>query len=350
MLGLSSKSATVALLLLFLGVVHAAPLATEKRTFDTSVRVARDEDNISQPTTVQTTNVIQTAVGPMVQTCTIKLEPITGDDGKPLVRETKSCSISMPGNGNNASGSNGSSSGSSDSGSNSSSSDSASATQASSSADSSKATQTEASASGKQAPALPLSSLRPSHPCVATEGSASATATASGANGSSEVPGSALSSGATDSGAATATGSNGSAQASPTATSGSGAGAVSAGSAVATETGASASASATASGTASASATPAPSGTGTAVGDAAGSPSSASSAADTAESSPAASFQLPGTKLQVLPIGLGVFAGISVIALIVVGLVTYERTKYRKAFRQRKLAESGAAMGYSGMA
>jgi len=51
-----------------------------------------------------------------------------------------------------------------------------------------------------------------------------------------------------------------------------------------------------------------------------------------------------------LPIGLGVFAGISVIALIVVGLVTYERTKYRKAFRARKLAESGAGMGYGGMA
>jgi hypothetical protein len=50
-----------------------------------------------------------------------------------------------------------------------------------------------------------------------------------------------------------------------------------------------------------------------------------------------------------LPIGLGVFAGISVIALIVVGLVTYERTKYRKAFRQRKLAEQGAGMGYNGM-
>ena len=42
------------------------------------------------------------------------------------------------------------------------------------------------------------------------------------------------------------------------------------------------------------------------------------------------SFTLPGKKLSVLPIGLGVFAGISVIALIVVGLVTYERTKYRK--------------------
>jgi hypothetical protein len=68
-----------------------------------------------------------------------------------------------------------------------------------------------------------------------------------------------------------------------------------------------------------------------------------------AESS-AAAFQLPGKKLSVLPIGLGVFAGISVIALIVVGLVTYERTKYRKAFRQRKLAESAAGMGYGGMA
>lgn len=59
--------------------------------------------------------------------------------------------------------------------------------------------------------------------------------------------------------------------------------------------------------------------------------------------------EVPGRRLEVLPIGLGVFAGISVIALIVVGLVTYERTKYRKAFRQRKLAEAGAAMGYSGM-
>jgi hypothetical protein len=48
----------------------------------------------------------------------------------------------------------------------------------------------------------------------------------------------------------------------------------------------------------------------------------------------------------VLPIGLGIFAGISVIALIVVGLVTYERTKYRKIFRQRKLAEQGSAPGY----
>ena len=41
-------------------------------------------------------------------------------------------------------------------------------------------------------------------------------------------------------------------------------------------------------------------------------------------------FTLPGQKLSVVPIGLGVLGGISAIALIVVGLVTYERTKYRK--------------------
>jgi len=76
-----------------------------------------------------------------------------------------------------------------------------------------------------------------------------------------------------------------------------------------------------------------------------------SGTAAAAESSDtAAPFELPGRQIAVLPIGLGVFAGISVIALIVVGLVTYERTKYRKAFRARKLAESGAGMGYGGMA
>jgi len=63
----------------------------------------------------------------------------------------------------------------------------------------------------------------------------------------------------------------------------------------------------------------------------------------------AATISMPGKQLSVLPIGLGVFAGISIIALIVVGLVTYERTKYRKAFRQRKLAETAAPLGYGGM-
>jgi len=81
-------------------------------------------------------------------------------------------------------------------------------------------------------------------------------------------------------------------------------------------------------------------------------PAAGTAAAEQQAASPStsAAFAVPGQKIQVLPIGLGVFAGISVIALIVVGLVTYERTKYRKAFRARKLAESGAGMGYGGMA
>jgi len=88
-----------------------------------------------------------------------------------------------------------------------------------------------------------------------------------------------------------------------------------------------------------------------AAADSASSSAAASSAsAAAANASSQAAFTLPGKKLSVLPIGLGVFAGISVIALIVVGLVTYERTKYRKAFRQRKLAEAGEGMGYGGMA
>ncbi|CDO77637.1 hypothetical protein BN946_scf184946.g31 [Trametes cinnabarina] len=327
MLG-QSKSATLALLLLFLAVVHAVPLDSQKRTLNSSLRLARDGDNLSQSTTVQTTNTIQTAVGPMLQTCTITLDPITGDNGEPLVRETKSCSISMTSSGNNASGSSGtdssSSSSSSSSDSASSSSDSASATDSPASA-----TQTDASASA-----------------TATDSaSAPATTGAVGVNGVSQIPGSALPTGATGTTAATATGASDSSQATATASPAPGGGAVSAAgfstidaSAVATDT------------NAAASATPAPSGTGTAAGDLANSTaSSATSAADTAQSS-AASFQLPGTHLSVLPIGLGIFAGISVIALIVVGLVTYERTKYRKAFRQRKLAESGAAMGYGGMA
>jgi hypothetical protein len=55
-----------------------------------------------------------------------------------------------------------------------------------------------------------------------------------------------------------------------------------------------------------------------------------SPSAAAASSTSAATFIEPGRHLSVLPIGLAVFAGISVIALIVVGFVTYERTKYRK--------------------
>jgi len=39
-----------------------------------------------------------------------------------------------------------------------------------------------------------------------------------------------------------------------------------------------------------------------------------------------------------------------VIGILIVGMVTYERTKHRRNFRKRKLAEAGAGMGQGGMA
>lgn len=41
-------------------------------------------------------------------------------------------------------------------------------------------------------------------------------------------------------------------------------------------------------------------------------------------------FDPPGKTLEVLPIGLGVFGGVSVVALVVVGVVTIERRKHRR--------------------
>ncbi|KAH7925941.1 hypothetical protein BV22DRAFT_1128613 [Leucogyrophana mollusca] len=74
-------------------------------------------------------------------------------------------------------------------------------------------------------------------------------------------------------------------------------------------------------------------------------------AAGSASASPsvAAAFSMPGRSLEVLPVGLGVFGGISAITVIIVALVTYERTQYRKAFRLRKQAQSDAIMAYGGM-
>jgi len=74
--------------------------------------------------------------------------------------------------------------------------------------------------------------------------------------------------------------------------------------------------------------------------------SSSSPLSPTASPEAQAAFDPPGKKLEVLPIGLGVFAGVSVIALFVVGLVTYERTKHRRNFRKLKLEEAGNRMGY----
>ena len=61
---LGSKSTAIALLnlfLLFASPAVAAPATPEKRTEQSSyVRLARDGDNLSQSTTIQTTNILQT--------------------------------------------------------------------------------------------------------------------------------------------------------------------------------------------------------------------------------------------------------------------------------------------------
>ncbi|KIJ07140.1 hypothetical protein PAXINDRAFT_90881 [Paxillus involutus ATCC 200175] len=71
----------------------------------------------------------------------------------------------------------------------------------------------------------------------------------------------------------------------------------------------------------------------------------------TASSSPTAvaAFIMPGRSLEVLPIGLGVFGGITAIAVFVVAFVTWERVKYRRTFRQRRLVEQTRPMGNGGM-
>ncbi|KAI1791289.1 hypothetical protein LXA43DRAFT_1011990 [Ganoderma leucocontextum] len=336
---LGSKSTAVALLNLFL--LFASPAAAAPATFpkrweqSAYLRLARDGDNLSQSTTVQVTNILQTSVGPMIQTCTITLDPITGDNGEPLVRETKSCTLAVAGD--NASGTDGSSSLSSASGSSSTDSSSASATSTatgSSSASSSDSSSSSSAVSASASTTATDSSAAGTASATASSAAATATGSSGGAaisvDGTSMVAGTALSSGSTDTAAATGTASS----AAAATTGGSSSIAESS-----VATGSTGSAAADSTGTATTAAS--------ALGDAS---TAATSAADSASSSPAAKFQLPGTQLLVLPIGLGVFAGISVIALIVVGLVTYERTKYRKAFRQRKLAESGATMGYGGMA
>jgi len=86
-----------------------------------------------------------------------------------------------------------------------------------------------------------------------------------------------------------------------------------------------------------------PSETSASIVNVAPSPSESTSATPTA----AAAFVMPGRSLEVLPVGLGVFGGISAIVVIVVAVVTYERTQYRKAFRLRKQAQSDAMNAYS---
>ncbi|KAK0241721.1 hypothetical protein EDD85DRAFT_820104 [Armillaria nabsnona] len=283
-----------------------------------AIPVASRQLNGNGTTTVQVVHEYQTTAGLMTQICTITLTPITDASGQEAFVEVESCTESI---GTQNNGTSGSSSASSVASATDSSAAVNTATIASSAGTSSSSTVTSAASTTQSAAAggalsvngfssvtVDASSASSSDAATATAASSSETSSASAsAGGAISVNG--FSSASLDSSSATATTSSaGTTLAATTA-------------AAASDTAASASAAAAGS----------------------------AAAAESSETQTSA-FTLPGKHLSVLPIGLGVFAGISVIALIVVGLVTYERTKYRKAFRQRKLAESGANMGYGGMA
>ncbi|KAJ7287424.1 hypothetical protein C8J57DRAFT_585615 [Mycena rebaudengoi] len=282
------------------------------------VAVKRQDD--SAATTVMTQTTTTTLAGDMTQTCVITLTPITDDNGNPAVRQVKTCTVTMGGvnNGADTGGTNagggtntggGTDNGGNNSGSTTSSDSSGSPT---STAADNGSTSSSAGGGGGGGPSANGVSNVPRPSATSTDSTGSSTTNSAGSS-------------ATNS-AGSGAGSTNSASTSSSATGSTQSGAGSGGGGAVSENGVSTVA--------------APSSTNP--------PGSA--AEQQAAPSESTAFTVPGQKLQVLPIGLGVFAGISVIALIVVGLVTYERTKYRKAFRARKLAESGAGIGYGGMA
>ncbi|KAK7005605.1 hypothetical protein R3P38DRAFT_1710277 [Favolaschia claudopus] len=276
---------------LALSPVNAAPVVVSRQTD-------------GQTTTVMTQSTTSTPAGDMTQTCVITLTPIKDDQGNDAVRQVKTCKLTMGGvnnSGNN--GNNGGTNGGNDNGGGNNGGD-ASSTAAGDNGNGGSATDSSGSASTAS-----------SGGGIIVNGVSSVSATPTDSAGGAASTDSAGGAGGANSASATPT---------PGAPAEAGAAAVSAGELTSIPL--------------------------TAVSTGGVLPTGAAAAADQSPSPSSSSFTVPGQKIQVLPIGLGVFAGISVIALIVVGLVTYERTKYRKAFRARKLAESGAGMGYGGMA
>ncbi|SJK97573.1 uncharacterized protein ARMOST_00825 [Armillaria ostoyae] len=285
-----------------------------------AIPVASRQLNGNGTTTVQVVHEYQTTAGLMTQICTITLTPTTDASGQEAFVEVESCTESIGSQNNGTSGS---------------------------SSPSSVASATDTSAAVNTA-TIASSTDTSSSSTVTSAASTTQSAVGGGAlsvNGFSSVTVDASSASSSDTATATVASSSETSSASASA---------SAGGAISVNGFSSASLdSSSATSTTSSAGTTLAATTAVAASDTAASASAAaagSAAAAESSETQTTAFTLPGKHLSVLPIGLGVFAGISVIALIVVGLVTYERTKYRKAFRQRKLAESGANMGYGGMA
>ncbi|KAK0225984.1 hypothetical protein IW262DRAFT_1359114 [Armillaria fumosa] len=286
-----------------------------------AIPVASRQLNGNGTTTVQVVHEHQTTAGLMTQICTITLTPITDSSGQEAFIEVESCTESIGAQNNGTSGS-------------------SSASSVTSATDTSAAVNTATIASPTDT----------SSSSAVTSAAASTTQSAVGGgalsvNGFSSVSVDASSASSSDTATVTAASSSETSSASASASAG-GAISVNGFTSVSSDSSSATSTTSAAGTTLAATAAAAASDT---AGSASAAAAGSAAAAESSETQTSA-FTLPGKHLSVLPIGLGVFAGISVIALIVVGLVTYERTKYRKAFRQRKLAESGANMGYGGMA
>ncbi|KAK0212772.1 hypothetical protein DFS33DRAFT_1377237 [Desarmillaria ectypa] len=306
-------------MLTFLILLFLSPLLASVSV--NAVPVAR-QSNGNGTTTVQVVHEHQTSAGLMTQICTITLTPITNASGQEAFLEVETCTESIDSQNNGSSKSASASSV-------------ASATDASTTVNTATiASSTDTSSSSTVAEAASTTQSTVRGGALSVNGFSSATVDATAASSSDTATTTAASNSETSSASASAGG----------AISVNGFTSVSVGSSSATSTTSSAGTS-----LAAASATVASDTASSASASASAGAAGSAAAAESSETQTAA-FTLPGKNLSVLPIGLGVFAGISVIALIVVGLVTYERTKYRKAFRQRKLAESGANMGYGGMA
>ncbi|PCH43849.1 hypothetical protein WOLCODRAFT_26237 [Wolfiporia cocos MD-104 SS10] len=271
MLG-SSKLVVCLLSLYFSSLVAGAPVAAPAPLENALNVVAREPQALAAPTTVQTSNIVQTTSGTMIETCDVVLTP----DGNGSVQEVKSCTLTPIG---------------------------------SSSPDStSVATATAAAtAAAGTAPAIVVVGESSIASTAVFTSPATASATVSGAAAS------AATSAAVSAGGAIATGTAADSTPTPVNNDANGGSAANASGAVASSS------------------------------------ASAATVSTTAKAAAVVTFTIPGRHILIIPVGLVIYCTLTGIVMIIVALVTIERVMYRRAFRQRRLAEQGAPMGYGGM-
>lgn len=265
MLGSSKSYLLVCLLSVYLsGLVNGIPIAAPQPN---AVEFAAR----STPTTVQTTQMVETATGTMMETCTITLTP----DSTGTVQEVKSCTL----------------------------------TPVSSAAAGTVATSATASAPAVVSEPAAAASATGSPTIVVVGESSIASSLVFPTSATAAAVASASVTGTATAGGALATGS--AADSSPTPVD-----------------------NAAGAGTQTAAASSAP---------------ASSTVTPKAQVAAAVTFSIPGRHILILPVGLIIYCVLTGITILVVLFMIVERMRYRRVFRQRRLAEQGAAMGYGGM-